>query len=183
MVQRNYNGRNRIILVGPACSGKDYLKSKLIDMGLKCPVMYTTRPPRTGEVNGVDYHFIDQEDFKKRTEQGHWVIEQEFNGWFYGHSKEDFHSSTVLLMTPSGIELLDDDTRRDSLVVYLDIPENIRKERLAKRICADDMNRRLNSDREDFKDFIDYDIVLSDTETFIVFLETLLHIRNNSLSL
>ena len=50
-------------LFGKSASGKDTLYRKLMadgSLGLKAVVMYTTRPRRTGETEGKDYHFIDE---------------------------------------------------------------------------------------------------------------------------
>ena len=54
-----------IVLVGKTCSGKDSIKKELINLGMKNIVTYTTRPLRNGEVNGVDYHFIDIDTFRR----------------------------------------------------------------------------------------------------------------------
>ena len=47
-------------------------------------VSYTTRKPRSGEREGVDYHFIIAEDFKERIRQGRWVEWAEVHGNLYG---------------------------------------------------------------------------------------------------
>ena len=50
------------VIMGPSCSGKDTLFSEVSDyyLGkLKQIVLYTTRPMRTGEIDGITYHFID----------------------------------------------------------------------------------------------------------------------------
>src|ERR1035437_3624382 len=54
---------SRIIICGSAASGKDHLRKKFEDKGYKYGISYTTRPPRTGEINGVDYHFLTNEEF------------------------------------------------------------------------------------------------------------------------
>jgi len=47
----------RTVLVGKAASGKDHFRKVLENKGFKYAVSYTTRPPRTGEVEGKDYFF------------------------------------------------------------------------------------------------------------------------------
>ncbi len=45
------------------------------------------------------------------------------------------------------------------MVIYLDIPESIRRDRLVKRKDSDDgVEQRLDRDRQDFEGFIDYDL-------------------------
>ncbi|MGE5381273.1 MAG: AAA family ATPase [Methylocystaceae bacterium] len=52
------------ILFGPSGSGKTTLARKLSEFGLTEIVSYTTRPPRSGEVEGNDYFFVDRDTFR-----------------------------------------------------------------------------------------------------------------------
>ena len=65
-------------------------------------------------------------------------------------------------MTPSGISKMDQKDRDESLIVYLDIVEPIRKHRLLLRRDADDVERRLKADESDFKDFKNFDERITD---------------------
>jgi dephospho-CoA kinase len=65
-------------------------------------------------------------------------------------------------MTPSGISQLSDTDRAESLIVYVDVSEEIRRERMSLRKDADDVNRRIAADAGDFKDFSDYDVKVDD---------------------
>ncbi len=61
-----------IVLSGPSGVGKDSVL-KLILKGrsdLKLSISYTTRLPRQGEINGVDYHFVSKEEFEKLINNG-----------------------------------------------------------------------------------------------------------------
>ena len=51
--------KEKLIIVGHGASGKDYLASELIKLGLKKSITYTTRPKRSGEEDGIIYNFID----------------------------------------------------------------------------------------------------------------------------
>ena len=58
-----------IVISGPSGVGKGTICNKLIDDLLaEYSVSYTTREPREGEVDGVNYNFISKEDFEKRTD-------------------------------------------------------------------------------------------------------------------
>jgi guanylate kinase len=51
------------IIMGKSATGKDTLYKRLLewsDLELKTVVMYTTRPIRMGEIEGVEYHFVDE---------------------------------------------------------------------------------------------------------------------------
>jgi guanylate kinase len=146
----------KIILVGKGGSGKDYLKNHLGSIGLRLSVSSTTRPPRIGEVAGVDYNF------EEILNSEYYIELQEFNGWFYGTSVEDWNNCNVFIMTPSGITSLPAEERKKAFVVYLDIQEDIREYRMSKRTGnADSVQRRLNVDRKDFKNFYNYDYIIS----------------------
>ncbi len=155
----------RIILVGKAASGKDYARQQLQNYGFKYCVSHTTRPPREGEVNGIDYHFISLDSAIHHFIEKNLFYEYvQFNGWIYGTSLDEFEKSDLFIMTPSGISKLKPEDREESFIVYIDIPENVRRERLLKRNDADNVERRLAADDKDFENFIDFDSRITDPD-------------------
>jgi len=153
----------RIIIVGKGGSGKDHLRKSLSEIGYKYCVSHTSRPPRQGEENGVDYFFVDLNEVSdpKFLEKNFYEYVM-FNGWFYGTSIPEFKKSDLLIMTPSGVEKLKPEDRKESHIIYLDISENIRRERLLSRNDADNAERRIKTDHEDFLNFTDYDDRITD---------------------
>ncbi len=152
--------RQRIILVGKAGSGKDYLAFQLAKLGFVKDLSFTTRPKREGEKEGVDYSYISEEDFFAMDEQDGFYETANFNSWYYGTGKRSWENSRVFIMTPSGVSKIKPEDRDSCLIVYLDIPEDIRRERIAKRSDADSVDRRIEADRLDFKNFTDYDLTV-----------------------
>ena len=153
----------KIILVGPAASGKDYVCKYLKDKGLRKSITYTTRPCRDKEEDDKDYHFIDDKQFNQMINENKFYEWDNFIGWFYGSSSEDFVNSQLFIKTPKGVSRLDSEDRKKCFIVYLDIPEDIIRERLNGRNDSNDSNeRRIMSDKEDFKDFTDYDLRITD---------------------
>ena len=153
----------RVIIVGKGGSGKDHLRKSLSEMGYKYCVSHTSRPSREGEEDGVDYFFVSigevsDPDFLEKNFY-EWVT---FNGWFYGTSVSEFKQSDLLIMTPSGVEKLRREDRKDSHIIYLDIPEVVRRQRLLSRRDADHVERRLAADQADFLNFDDYDEQITD---------------------
>ena len=64
-------------LMGKSASGKDTIYQELMrdrDLDLKSIVLYTTRPIRDGEQEGIDYHFITEEEVQDLQRSGH-IIE------------------------------------------------------------------------------------------------------------
>ena len=74
-----------IVISGPAGSGKGtVLKHVLKNEDFKYSVSATTRAPRPGEINGVNYHFITKEDFLERIDSGKMLEHTEYCGNYYG---------------------------------------------------------------------------------------------------
>lgn len=156
---------NRIILVGPGASGKDFLKRKLELKGFKTSISYTTRPPRPGEENGKDYFFVTEEKFVDMIGRGQFREWNKFaDKWYYGTTLSQFEDADLFVMTPSGIAALKPEERKSSWVIYLNIPEEVRRERLNNRKDADNADRRIQTDRIDFQDFIDYDTMVKNSD-------------------
>jgi len=154
--------KKRIILVGQAASGKDFLAAKFVEEGFRKDVSMTTRPMRDGEVDGVTYHYVSKDQFLKGVHKGEFYEHVEFNGWMYGTSKDNWENADVFIMTPSGVATITPEDREDCIIVFLEISENIRRKRMDMRSDADTTERRLKADREDFKGFIDYDYRITD---------------------
>ena len=149
----------RIILVGRAASGKDYLRAKFIDRGFTPSISMTTRPPRPHEINGKDYIFISEEDATRMIENDEFYEYVRFNGWLYGTTKQQFNEDDIFIMTPAGISKIKPEDRAKCFIIFIDIPSDIIRERLTLRIMpGDTLDRRLKSDDLDFNGFTDYDI-------------------------
>lgn len=56
--------------------------------GLRFSISHTTRSPRQGEEDGVDYHFVNKDDFKDAIEKDHFIEWAEVHTNFYGTSSE-----------------------------------------------------------------------------------------------
>ncbi len=84
-----------IVITGITASGKDTLMNHFIENGDAIQLLsYTTRPKRPGEVNGVDYHFISQEEFESQLVEGAFFqYRRTFNAngmvYYYGNKAED----------------------------------------------------------------------------------------------
>jgi|TARA_B100000767_G_scaffold130000_1_gene123496 guanylate kinase len=155
----------KIILVGKAAAGKDFLKNKLASKGFRTGVSHTTRSPRENEKDGEDYWFISEERFKTMINEGQFIEHMEFNGWFYGQTEEDFNTSDIMIMSKDGLDMLPKKYRNQCIVIYLD-PSRL--ERLRRLESRNDLNdsivRRMNTDDEQFKSFGDYDIRIANAD-------------------
>ena len=77
------------IVSAPSGAGKSSLTAKLLEEDKNVPlsVSYTTRAPRPGEVDGRDYHFVDQPRFMAMLERGEFLESAEVHGNHYGTSE------------------------------------------------------------------------------------------------
>lgn len=77
------------VLSGPSGVGKDAVLAPLF-AAETCPprlrrcITATTRPPRPGEIEGVDYFFLSREEFERRVGAGHFLEHAEYAGRRYG---------------------------------------------------------------------------------------------------
>src|ERR1035437_9579447 len=152
---------NRIILVGPTCSGKSYLKNKLIKQGFKPGISYTTRKSRQDEIDGVDYNFVSLEEFERLIDRPDFFIEYtKYEGDYYGSSYDGFYHNDIFIKEVEGIKNLSPEDRKDTFIIYLNISENRRIERMVieRKWDIDKITKRLTQDNIKFKDFDDFDI-------------------------
>ena len=74
------------VITGPSGVGKGTLIAELLRRvpGLVLSVSATTRPPREGEVDGRDYHFLDRAEFDRRAREGDFLEHATYSGNRYG---------------------------------------------------------------------------------------------------
>jgi guanylate kinase len=78
------------VITAPSGAGKTSLIEALLkaDPSLTESISYTTRAPRPGERDGVNYHFIDDRTFLAMKERGEFLESAEVHGYRYGTSKK-----------------------------------------------------------------------------------------------
>lgn len=154
----------RIIITGPAASGKDELRKRFEVKGFTYAKPYTTRPKRAEE-DDSDYHFITEDEFLKMKEGGYFLVSNTYNNWMYGITRTDFVWREVSVMTPEYISEIKESENGDVLescmIILLMPDEKIRVERLEMRNDADIVQRRIESDRKQFENFTCYDVVIT----------------------
>jgi guanylate kinase len=108
-------------------------------------VSTTTRPPRPGEVDGVDYFFISEEQSKDIEAADGFAELAIYNGVRYGVTKSEFKTKldtglTFLIVEPSGIDHYVKpalDAGAIHLKYFITVPQTVRLERFKKRLDAD----------------------------------------------
>lgn len=119
-----------IVLVGESASGKSSVEKYLVEnYGYSKIVSYTTRQPRDGEVDGIDYHFITKSQFNRLKEQGFFAETAAYNGWYYGTAKRDCTNDKIAVLTPHGLRQIKNLKDIRVLSFYISVP---RRDRLIK---------------------------------------------------
>ena len=87
MTAANITG-NLFVVAAPSGGGKTTLTRALLerDRGIRLSVSYTTRPPRPGERDGVDYHFVDRQRFDRLRDAGEFLEHAHVHGNWYATS-------------------------------------------------------------------------------------------------
>ena len=150
-----------IAIVGKAGSGKDTIlhcvMSKFHNQFHEI-ISCTTRPPREGEEDGVNYHFLSVDEFTERLLNGDLLEATEFNGWHYGTLKSDLVEGKINIgvFNPEGVLNLMESFGPELLVIEVLARD---RERLIRQLLretdpnVDEIIRRYKTDKEDFDNF------------------------------
>lgn len=86
---------NLFIVSAPSGAGKTSLVRALLeaDPQVRLSTSYTTRAPRTGEENGLHYHFVDETEFMRRLEQQDFLESAHVHGARYGTSRSQVQTA------------------------------------------------------------------------------------------
>jgi len=170
-----------LIISGPSGTGKGTLVKKLMDSD---PSIYfscsaTTRPPRTEEVDGVHYHFIDEAEYEQRLSQGAFLEHAVVHGYRYGTMKEEVYASlargkNVLLDIDSQGAIRVMEQERDYVSIFM-LPPSFRalRVRLHTRNTDDptEIERRLQNAREEIKNISRYQYAVVNDDLELAFMQ------------
>lgn len=156
-------------LMGKSASGKDTIYSRLLEdekLSLSRIIPYTTRPIRSGESEGTEYHFTDKAGLDRLEAAGK-VIECRcyhtfYGDWYYftvddGIFVED--SDYLIIGTLESYKKIRDYYGQDKVVpLYIELDDGIRleralgRERMQKEPKYEELCRRFLADAEDFSE-------------------------------
>ena len=149
-----------IVVAGPSGSGKSTLLKRLMAEFSGCfafSVSHTTRQPRSGEVDGREYHFVSRENMLAAIERGEFIESAEFSGNLYGTSIRAVQDAVatgricILEIDMQGVKQVKQ-TTLNPLYVFVKPPSfQILEERLRHRGSEDEesIQRRLGFAKEE----------------------------------
>jgi guanylate kinase len=113
-----------VALMGEAGSGKDTILHSIME---KYPSYFneiiscTTRPPREGEKEGVNYYFLSIDEFTKKVLNGDMLEATEFNDWHYGTDRESLTIDKINIgvFNPEGVRCLQEYDNIELYVFYV----------------------------------------------------------------
>ena len=180
-----------IIFSAPSGAGKSSLIKKLIELSestIELSVSVTTRKPRDGEVHGVDYFFISEQEFLKLEKQNAFLESANVHGYYYATLK-----SFVDEKTSSGISVILDidvqgfkqvkQTSQDNVSIFI-LPPSL--EELEQRLfnrgseSAESINKRLKNALIELRsaEIFDYVVVNDEFDNTIKILSSILFDEN-----
>lgn len=146
-----------IVLCGKTATGKNVTREALTKLGYHPIVTCTTREKREGEIDGIDYDFVSEEEFKKMDSEGQFFETTSYkdannNILFYGtYTKSLMDNNGVLIVNPEGLKKLRKLKTINSTTFLLISDEANIWNRLRQRGSdAEESRRRLNADDFDF---------------------------------
>jgi len=161
---------NLYIVSAPSGSGKTTLLQHLLRSfnDLKFSVSHTTRTPRPGEMDGVDYYFISSSTFMTMVDRGEFLEWAEFNGQLYGTTRafveEQIGSGkdVILDIDVQGARQVKAKVEDATAIFVLPPSYEELKRRLEARMLesADVIRRRLEIAKNEIQFYRDYDYII-----------------------
>ena len=153
-----------IILTGMSGSGKDTVQKELIkEYAFQRIVPVTTRPMRENEQNGVDYHFINREEFLKNVNDNNFIEYRSYDTlvggkpdtWYYGSPKTELNHDEyycVILDIQGAKSFVKHYGSKNCFVIEIKVSDTVREQRAMTRGSFDktEWDRRLIDDHRKF---------------------------------
>lgn len=120
-MNRSYKGK-LFVLSGPSGAGKGTLRKKVFETveDIRFSISCTTRPPRQGEKDGVDYRFISEEAFLSLLREDKFLEHAEVHGHYYGTLRDDVEQALL-----SGLDMVLEIDVQGAFQIREKMPESI----------------------------------------------------------
>ena len=158
-----------MVVSAPSGAGKTSICREILRRfpKIRFSVSCTTRPPRPGEINGRDYEFISDEEFRERMVRGEFVEWVENYGYLYGTSKKAMEAflskgyDLILDIEPRGAKAIRENYPGGIFIFILPPTFADLKSRLSIRgESAAVMERRLKSSLDEIREALWYHYII-----------------------
>ena len=169
-----------VILSSPSGAGKTTLVKLLSERkGFAISISHTTRTPRSNEVNGKDYHFIDNQKFEKMINKQEFLEYAKVFNNFYGTTKSSVYdqlskgNNVIFDIDWQGTNQIISHKLRNKLLTFFVLPPS--REELFKRLSNRDMKDKLIAEErmkqfdKDVLHWKDYDYVIINNDLEICY--------------
>ncbi len=159
-----------VVISGPSGSGKTSICNLLAkNPKIKQSVSYTTRKPRDGERDGIEYCFIEKSEFEKLVDKNKFIEYAEYCGYLYGTSvttiKEAIDNEEILILAidvKGALQVID--KMPEAISIFINAPDDeTLKLRLKDRLTEDDfvIDKRFIVAKEEmeFSKYYDYCVI------------------------
>lgn len=162
-----------IILSGPSGVGKETVRNRLMKIKkfeLVYSISMTTRGPRNQEIDGVNYYFVSQEEFKRNIENDNFLEYAKFVGNYYGTPKDKVEQmrneghNVLLEIEINGAKQVMSNVKDEAVISFFLMPPSLEalEARIRKRKTESDevIAERLQKGKEEMTMTEDYDYVI-----------------------
>ena len=193
----NYNKRIIIVISSPSGAGKTSACHKLIerDKSIALSISDTTRSPRDNEIDGVDYNFINEDEFKNRIKNKSYIEYANVFGNFYGSQYKNIinhfkNGSDILFdIDWQGAKQLKSSSFKNIVSIFIVPPSKdaIYKRLKSRAVASGDnekaIENRMNKYETEMRHKNDYDYVVinDELETCVDELEKIIKDKRSSL--
>ena len=184
-----------LILSSPSGAGKTTLTKKIQQkyQNFKISVSHTTRSPRENEIDGVDYHFVSDDEFNKLVNNKSFYEYAKIFDKYYGTSKKNVDklikkNDIIFDIDWQGTKQLSKFKNLNLVKIFLTTnnKQELRK-RLIKRNqnSTEEVEKRFEAFEEDIKHWDDYDYILINQNLEVCFkqIENIIMLEKKKLSL
>jgi guanylate kinase len=167
-----------IILSGPTCAGKDSVMNALLERNDDiCRVVTTTsREKRAGEEDGVDYHFVSEQEFEKLIAEEAFFEWVEYRGNFYGGQKKHIKESldqgkdVIWRIDVRGVKNIYDKVKKEfpqSAFIFLAEEIEVLKARMERRDTESGAEKEWSMNRAiwELKQYKNFDFLVKNEES------------------
>jgi guanylate kinase len=178
-----------VIISGPSGSGKTSICKELTkNPKIRQSVSYTTRKPREGEKNGLEYCFIEKSEFEELIRKGKFIEHAEYCGYLYGTPVEPVREAIdngkvfILVIDVKGaLQIMDKMSEATSIFIKAPDDKTL-KLRLKKRLTDDGaaINERFMAAKEEmeYSRYYDYCVINDNLDDAVKEIEGILELRD-----